>query len=328
MTDIKKDELKPDTVLKDYWKQKKEFADFFNAYLFEGQEILKAEELVERDTDSSSVLVVDDADISIQAARDLLNVVMSYKGVEYAILGLENQDYIHYALPLKIEGYDVYCYNHQYKQKKAYYKNTKELTGNEKMSGIKKTDRFTPIVTVVIYYGSEPWDGSTCLYDMLDLPEELKPFITNFKVNLIEARDNDLIFRNQNNKDLFSLLKIIYDDSTNRKVRRQQIENYEAGRIIHKSVRMAIAATSKVNLKEYEKEEDVTVCKLWDEIREEGVLEGEAKGIIEMGKAFNLSKSNIIDKLMDNLNIELQAAEKYYDMFSAEPVIAYSNTHS
>ncbi len=91
---------------------------------------------------------------------------------------------------------------------------------------------------------------------------------------------------------------------------------------------MAIAATSKIDLKEYEKEEDVTVCKLWDEIREEGVLEGEAKGIIEMGKAFNLSKSNIIDKLMDNLNIELQAAEKYYDMFSAEPVIAYSNTHS
>jgi hypothetical protein len=44
--------------------------------------------------------------------------------------------------------------------------------------------------------------------------------------------------------------------------------------MIDKSVRMAIAATSGVNLKEYEKEADGTVCKLWDEIREDGIAQG------------------------------------------------------
>jgi hypothetical protein len=288
----KKDELKPDTVLKNYWRQKDEFADFFNAYLFEGREILKADELVEKDTDSSAVFEVDDADISIQAARDLLKVVMSYNGVEYAILGLENQDYIHYALPFKIDGYDVYSYDRQYKEKKAHYKATKELSGDERMSGIKKTDRFTPVVTVVIYYGSEPWDGPTCLYDMLDLPEELKPFITNYKVNLVEARDNNLIFHNQNNKDLFSLLRIIYDDSTDRRVRREQIAQYESDRNIDKSVCMAVAATSRVDLKEYEKEADAIVCNLWDEVRAEGKEEGKEEGIFET--LFGLVKDGIL----------------------------------
>jgi hypothetical protein len=273
-----KDELKPDTVLRDYWKQKQEFADFFNAYLFNGREVLKADKLVERDTDSSTVLEVDDADISIQAARDILNVAMVCEGIEYAILGLEDQDYIHYALPFKTEGYDVYSYDRQYKQRKSYYKTTNELTGDERMSGIKKTDKFTPVITVVIYYGSDPWDGPTCLYDMLNLPEELKPFINNFKVNLVEARDNNLIFHNQNNKDLFSLLRIINNNSLDTKTRRKQIQDYENAHDIDKSVRMAIAATSKVSLKKYEKESDATMCKLWDDIRNEGIAEGEALG--------------------------------------------------
>ena len=48
MGEKRKGELKPDTVLKDYWKQKREFADFFNAYLFGGKEILKAECFLQR----------------------------------------------------------------------------------------------------------------------------------------------------------------------------------------------------------------------------------------------------------------------------------------
>jgi hypothetical protein len=167
------------------------------------------------------------------------------------------------------------------------------------MSGIKKTDRFTPVVTAVIYYGSDPWDGPVCLYDMLKLPENLKQFITNFRVNLVEARESTLVFHNQNNRDLFSLLKIICDNSTNRKEKRIEIENYEADRTIDKSVRLAIAATSKINLAKFEKE-DATMCKLWDEIWEEGRTNGRAEGRTE-GRAegtietlFSLVKDGIL----------------------------------
>jgi predicted transposase YdaD len=97
---------------------------------------------------------------------------------------------------------------------------------------------------------------------------------------------------------------------------------------------MAVAATSKISLQKFEKEENVAMCKLWDEVREDGFIEGEAlgeargeargetngeaKGIVRMGEEFGLSKEQIIEKIAGNLNIEVAAAEKYYEMFSMQ----------
>ena len=46
----KKQELSPDTVLKNYWNNNEQFADLFNATLFDGEQIIKADELVDVDT--------------------------------------------------------------------------------------------------------------------------------------------------------------------------------------------------------------------------------------------------------------------------------------
>ena len=45
--------LKPDTVLKNYWNNNEQFADLFNAVLFEGRRMIKPEELEDVDTESS-----------------------------------------------------------------------------------------------------------------------------------------------------------------------------------------------------------------------------------------------------------------------------------
>jgi hypothetical protein len=306
--------LKPDTVFKEYWKQKNEFADFFNAYLFGGKEVLRAEDLEEKDSESSTVLEMDETDLSVQAARDLLKVSMSQDGVEYAILGIENQDYIHYAMPFQVESYDAYTYDRQYKQKKAFYKETNQLRGDEKMSGIQRTDRFTPVITVVIYYGSKPWDGPLCLYDMLDLPEELKPFVNNFKINLVEARDNNLIFHNQNNQDLFTLFKIICDNKMNRKEKKARIEDYEAEREIDKSVRLAINATGNIKMQNKEKE-DVAMIQLWEELREEGREEGQAQMLIEMSQENGLDDTTILSKLQEKVGLSLEMSLAYLNKY-------------
>lgn len=43
----KMQKLKPDTVLKNYWSNNEQFADLFNAVLFEGKQIIKPDELEE-----------------------------------------------------------------------------------------------------------------------------------------------------------------------------------------------------------------------------------------------------------------------------------------
>ena len=35
--------LKPDTVLKNYWNNNERFADLFNAVLFDGRQVIKAD---------------------------------------------------------------------------------------------------------------------------------------------------------------------------------------------------------------------------------------------------------------------------------------------
>jgi hypothetical protein len=127
----------------------------------------------------------------------------------------------------------------------------------------------------------------------------------------VEVRNNNLIFHNQNNQDLFSLLKIIYDDSTDRTTRREQIKKYETDRTLDESVRMAIAATSGVNLTEYEKEADATVCKLWDEVREDG----RAEMLIEISRESGLDDDAILQKLQEKINLSLEAAKSYLEMY-------------
>ena len=53
---VKRENLKADTVVKNYWRNNEQFADFFNAVLFEGKQVIKPDELEDLDTEESSVL--------------------------------------------------------------------------------------------------------------------------------------------------------------------------------------------------------------------------------------------------------------------------------
>lgn len=43
--------LKPDIIVKNYWRNKEQFADFFNAVLFDGKQVIKPKELEDLDTE-------------------------------------------------------------------------------------------------------------------------------------------------------------------------------------------------------------------------------------------------------------------------------------
>lgn len=312
----KKYNLKPDVVQKDYWRQKETFADLFNASIFDGREVIKPQNLVDSDTETSAVVTLDDADMTMEGARDNLKTAMRCDGVEYAIFGIDDQNFIHYAMPMQVEKYDFVAYQRQVQKLRKHYRDTNELKGNERMSGMKKTDKFTPVVTVVVYFGSEPWDGPKSLHEMLNLPEELKPYVNDVKINLVEARDNNLVFHNRDNQDLFALLKIIYDGNASRPEKRQQLEQYSAERKIDQTVLKVIASTTKVKLDVFEDEEEVTVCRLWDEVKEEG----KAEEIVSTGMEFGMTREEVLSRLERKLGIDGQQALRYYEQFSQQEI--------
>ena len=107
--------LKPDIILKNYWNDNGRFADLFNAVLFGGEQFISPDELEDADTEESSVLEHREYAESIRASRDSIKICkksLAY-GVELAMLGLESQEHIHYAMPLRVMGYDYGTYKKQ-----------------------------------------------------------------------------------------------------------------------------------------------------------------------------------------------------------------------
>ena len=213
-----------DTVLKNYWSGNEEFADLFNAVLFGGSQIIRADELENEDTEDSVVLEHRKQAEGVKAARDNIKIMKKSTayGVQLVLLGLESQEHIHYAMPLRVMGYDYATYKKQYNNNARQYKKQSaqqdaRLDEHEFLSKMKKTDRLLPVVTIVIYYGEKVWDAATSLHGILDIPAEMAPYVNDYRMLLVEARQNNLYFHNGNNQDLFNLFGILLDQ--NKKIR-------------------------------------------------------------------------------------------------------------
>ena len=54
---------------------------------------------------------------------------------------------------------------------------------------MKKDDRLHPIITLVISYSEDIWDGPLCLKDIVgEMPEKIERIFSDYKMNLVEIR--------------------------------------------------------------------------------------------------------------------------------------------
>lgn len=316
-------DLKPDTVLKNYWNDNEQFADLINAVLFEGKQVIKPEELEDVDTEESSVLEHREYAETIKASRDNIKVQKKSTvfGVEFVLLGMESQEHIHYAMPMRVMGYDYGSYKKQYDSNAKKYKTAEGLNEDEYLSRMKKTDKFIPVITIVVYYGEKAWDGATSLHEMLNIPHEMTKYVNDYKMLLVEARKNDLTLHNMNNVDLFHLLQIILDRSISKNEAMKKAIQYSEEHKTKKSVIMTVAGAtnSKIDYNAFEKG-DGDMCTLFEEIAKENEAKGEAKGIIETGYEFGISENDILERLQNKLNVSLQMAQEYLKMFGKKTI--------
>ena len=203
-----------DVSLKTFWRDNEHFADLFNATVFNGKQVLKPDKLTEMDTDVSATIHSKSYNESITRNRDVVKKMSD--GVEFNILGLEIQDKTHYAMPLRTMTYDALGYRKEYNDIKKHHKLNKDSFSSheEFLSGINKSDRFHPIITLVLYYGESLWDGPTCLSDMMiSMPDNIKAYFSDYKLNLVQILDSDkYTFYNEDVRDVFNIIRNIYND--------------------------------------------------------------------------------------------------------------------
>ncbi len=69
------------------------------------------------------------------------------------ILGLEPEESLQYALPVKHINYESLEYDRQYKEILKKHRERRDLASAEYLSGYAASDRLMPIVTIGIYLG-------------------------------------------------------------------------------------------------------------------------------------------------------------------------------
>ena len=317
----KTQKLKPDTVLKNYWRSNERFADFFNAVLFEGKPIIRPEELEDVDTDEASILEHGKYAESIQAARDNIKIRKKSKtyGVEFVMMGMEHQEHIHYAMPMRLMGYDYGTYKRQYDNNALKYKTAEGMEHEEYLSGMKKTDKFMAVITVVVYYGEKTWDGAKTLHEMLDIPPEMERYVNDYKMLLVEAGRNNLTLRHADNVDLFNLLEIILDKSISGNEAKKRAIQYSEEHGTDKTVIMTVAGAtnSKIDYDRFGKG-DGAMCTLFEEIARENETKGIEKGIekgirgtVSVMRKYHIPNEEIVKEIQEEYNLTREEAEEY-----------------
>ncbi len=222
------EKLKADVVFKDFWRDNDRFASLFNAVVFEGKEVLRPESLQEADTEVSNLIDFKDYQETLVKTRDV--VKKSAFGVDFVILGIENQMKVHYAMPLRVMLYDALGYLIEYQDLSRKNKQSEiKMSAEEFLSGIRKSDRLHPIISIVIYYGETPWDGPFSLKDMIvDMPEEIAKVFSDYKMNLMQVRESSRYqFRNDDVQTVFEISGHILEgrfDEIEKKYRNRDIK--------------------------------------------------------------------------------------------------------
>ena len=79
---------------------------------------------------------------------------------------------------------------------------------------------------------------------------------------------------------------------------------------------VAGAANCTLDYNAFARKGDGDMCSVFEATRLEGLEEGNAKGIIEMGIEYGLSEQDILERLQKKLNISLSKAQDYFEKFS------------
>ena len=139
------------------------FADIVNVLLFNGKRIVDEDALI--DTPADSALKIDgeihsqDRDVAKYWKNSQINI---------ALFGLENQTMPDKLMPMRVIGYDGAEYKKQVLEENRYKKKY-------------------PVITLVLYMGYDRnWKYSNSLLDLLEVDENLKPYVSDYKINVFE----------------------------------------------------------------------------------------------------------------------------------------------
>ena len=249
--------------MKEFLENNAYFVDFFNAYFFDGERVLKPENCMELDSK------MNDSNMDLEKHVD---VIRKYNdGNIYSAFIIENQSYVDMSMVVRAAVYEYVAYERMLKK-------SKKNKSKEKL----------PMVHILVFYtGERPWNAARQLSELVEVDERLESYFHDYKMNLIEITGNTSYnFNEEDVYNLFYICRSIYDQSIY-----EGTSNHFG--LVKSSVLKVVKTLTDVewlDLEELEEKEEIEMCeaeKRWLEVKsKEWEAEGIKKGI-EQGSENN-----------------------------------------
>lgn len=260
------------------------FADIINGVLFDGKQVV-SEHALENVKDRSQYKFNNKIH---EQERDLAKRWIPYK-ICFALYGLEHETDAEPYMPMRIIGYDGAAYRGQ-------------LTKRER-------DRPNfPVITIVLYFGTKHWDQPRTLYECMNIQENLKPFVSDYKINVVEVA-----FLDDKLDNFHSDFRIIAEYFVNKRRNIEYTPSAQEIQHVDEFLKLLQALTGDdryfdvLNLLQKEaKKEGVNMCEILDKVENRGIAIGEIRGREKMADEINqlnaiLLKQNRMDDLRRTL---------------------------
>lgn len=242
------------------------FADIVNGIIFNGKDTVKEEDL----EDALTISVFSKDSKLHEQNRDVAKI-WKENNIRVAFVGIENQTKSDQYMPLRLMAYDGACYKRQ-------------LIDIDRASKDNCADKIKPypVVSLVLYFGEKPWNYSKSLLESVNVRPELRPFVNDYKPNVIEIiglTEEDIEHFSSDFRSLIDIVKFQYDPTykvSDRVIDHKQEFAWAASSILGDTKIMDICNFGNENVEG----EELTVCKLVDRLR----AEGEVKTLADLVK--------------------------------------------
>ena len=283
---------KQDKILRGFFKVKAHFADIINAMLFEGKDVIHADELLLCDSDETIYFVYENRINVMERRRDIL-MHATVNGIPVYI-GLEIQSTINYSMPYRLLLYDTMTYHLQYKLIDKDHREHFRPTG---------------VMSTVLYSGDRTWHQPHSLLDRILVPEPLKGLVNTWKGNIRDIKDiNVELLRNEKVKSLVSAVQTIYRWNKDTSTIKELVLSKEVAIVV------AVMTNSEELVIRIEKEEreEVDMCQVLEEFKLESEMRGLKQGKIQtivnqLKSKFGFVSKELIMKIEESSDDKIDA---------------------
>ena len=159
--------LSPDSACRTFFNNDVYFSAFCNAVLFNGKQLISASDLIHYENDSA-VIINDTKKVEDKKRRRDIIVRGDIHGI-YCLFGIEHQSTIDQEMVIRCGNYEMMEYLKQ----------------------VKKGEKVIPQVMIVFYTGDRKWNAPLRLSDYFEIPEELKEYVNDWKIKVVDVKEID-----------------------------------------------------------------------------------------------------------------------------------------